>query len=231
MVGVSPNQQTPAMLLANIRSLLGGGNSSNFKHHLGSQSLHGHLYEAYLFSLCVEEAKGLNYSVHFEDVAGMPVNKIRLRRGPGPIHQTQGGTNTYTHAVLVKPNQAELELHAGVQVRGNSGVLHEADLLIVDRRLGKLYRSPANPKAPAKSAVKFLVEAKYYTKSVNLGVGRGVLGLHTEIGSKPMNFVCTCASGSVRDLMKKYPSLRFVHSALPGHSGEVDFRSNVRYVL
>ena len=80
------------------------------------------LFEAYLFTLVVEAARGEGATVTFETVGGTSPKEIFLRTSPGHIYSA---LHQYTHAVIDFAGRPPLEGHVGIRVAGKSQVLHE----------------------------------------------------------------------------------------------------------
>jgi hypothetical protein len=88
------------------------------------------IFEAYIWALVVLAAKSEGANVHYEDVSQTPVTSLVFRTSPGQIYST---AHAYTHAVIDFPQRPPLEAHIGVMIAGKSGVLHEADVMVVRR--------------------------------------------------------------------------------------------------
>jgi hypothetical protein len=123
-------------------------------------------YEAYAWAVTVEAV---------QSAAGespIPVNldggSIRLPGAPVSV------VAPYTHAAFPRAN---LEVHAGVQVAGRNGVLHELDVSVL--------RSDACADARAGARLsshhaEVGIEVKCYDGTLGPGIGRAVLGLNSD---------------------------------------------------
>ncbi|MBT0768739.1 hypothetical protein KIH74_07365 [Kineosporia sp. J2-2] len=165
------------------------------------------LYEAYLWCLVLQAARRRGYTdIEILDRHGATPKDVRLRRGPGRlsvVHQ-------YTHAVLkLPPRQSEtglclgadeLEVHVGVRVRGRSGVLHEADVLVLPARIARQRRTDRED--PHWCDPYVVIEAKYYSDKISLSLGRGFSGLMSELLRARGIFASTVPNPKIRDLLE-----------------------------
>lgn len=160
------------VLLQEIQNLLAGPGIS-----YTSTSQPWDVYEGYLFALAVATASSLGASVHYEDVHGNTVNDLVFRTSPGRLYST---THPYTHAVVGFDRAPALEVHLGVQVQGNSGVLHECDVLILPADEAALSRQIRM--APRGNKCLLAIECKYYVASqLDISHARNFEGLHSDL--------------------------------------------------
>ena len=110
----------------------------------------------------------------------------------------------YTHALVEFAGCPELELHVGIKVIGKSSVLHECDVAVVDRDEARLCR--ANRVHPRASKVLIAAECKFYTSPIKLELGRGFLGLTSDIHRRERYFVTNNKSPSVTKLIAHHQS-------------------------
>jgi hypothetical protein len=80
-----------------------------------------------------------------------------------------------------------LEIHLGAYVLGASKVAHECDVALLDH--DEAARSRSGAVHPRSSGLIATIEAKHYSASPELGVGRGFIGLSTELGQIKCNLV------------------------------------------
>src|SRR6185295_3159892 len=110
--------------------------------------------------------------VRYETVTGAPAAQLLFRTGPGQIYSR---VQPYTHGVLLFRNRPALELHIGVRVEGQSGVLHECDVLVLPRAEAQSCR--ALRVAPRSSKAQIAIEAKFYATPLGVDLGRSFMGL------------------------------------------------------
>lgn len=155
------------------------------------------LYEAYLFTLILTAARSEGAAITFETIHGTrPIDTFYFRTSPGHIYSTAW---PYTHAIVELPGKNPLEVHVGVRVVGKSQVLHECDVALIDRQEAANCR--ATSREPSSSKVILAVEAKFYSASLSLGLGRGFIGLASDLSAKYSCFVANTTSASVARLL------------------------------
>jgi len=191
----------------------------------GSSSQPCDVYEGYIFSLVVAEARNCRGIVHYETVRGVRTTQLVFRTTPGQIYSTK---HPYTHAVITFGRIAPpLEVHIGVQVQGNSGVLHECDVLVLEKDEADLCRGVRV--APRSKNCALAIECKFYTTSrLNLGLARGFQGLVSDLASNARpTFVANVSTPSIR----RYFGHRNRHwedEAVPGGRSIPNLRSKIR---
>jgi hypothetical protein len=137
------------------------------------------VYENYVWKLCLLAAERNIAAVRFETVHGAEATRLVFRTAPGAIYST---TQDFTHAVLEFPDCPPLEVHVGVKVTGISRVLHECDVAVIERAEAQLCRlEQVHPRA---SKVLIAAECKFYASAIQLNLGRGFLGLTSDIHRK-----------------------------------------------
>jgi len=159
------------------------------------------LYENYVWALCVQAARSQGADVFFQTVAEQPATTLRFRTSPGAIYSV---LHNYTHAVLAFQGCPELEVHIGIRVTGVSRVLHECDVAVIEREEARLCR--ANRVHPRASKLIIAAECKFYTSDIQLHLGRGFLGLTSEIHRRERYFITNGASPSVTKLISHHQS-------------------------
>ena len=133
------------------------------------------LYEVWLWAVVLDTASRFGFQVELRDT---PSGQLVVRGAPGSI-QTSGPT----WAKISRDGRAA-EVHLGVQVSGHTGVLHEADVLVIWHDEGEVCRRHATPRAPAPGSPLIWLEAKYSTvpeDGIWIGHARGLLGLTLEV--------------------------------------------------
>ena len=136
-------------------------------------------YELYLFSLVIVAAEAERGQISFRNFNGGLSNALRFRRAPGALHADGG----FTHAVIEFQNREPLEAHIGIRVRGVSGQAHECDVGVLAQ--SECERSRRFELLPRSKDLKLAVEAKYYSDTLPLYLGRGVLGLARDFRNTP----------------------------------------------
>lgn len=159
------------------------------------------IYENYIWCLCLQAATRHSATVSYETVHGHVATTLVFRTSPGAIYST---AHDYTHAVVVFAGCPPLEVHIGVRVTDKSRVLHECDIAVIDRAEALLCRSEqVHPRA---IRVLIAAECKFYTSAIQLHLGRGFLGLTSDIYRKERYFVTNGQSPSVTKLISHHQS-------------------------
>jgi hypothetical protein len=121
-----------------------------------------------------------------------------------------------------------LEVHTGVAVIGRSKVAHEADVLVLPEpdamRCRQLGIDPASHDAI------LVIEGKYYTTPLSLGLGRQFLGLEGELSTRIVMLAATVSSPSVVHLLEGRKKLYEV-GVLPGRKAERDLQEHFAVAL
>jgi hypothetical protein len=157
------------------------------------------LYEACLLAILVEAAQDAGGATFYTIDGRRPAPLLRFRRSPGRLW-----VGDYTYIVISFPNSTKtLEAHLGVYVAGVSGVPHECDVALIDQV--EANRSRAGGVHPRRSGLVASLEAKHYAASP--GIGRGFIGLATELGQKKccLGFPAR-SSSSMAALIARKPS-------------------------
>jgi hypothetical protein len=207
---LDPNEQ---ILLNQIQAALGPAISPS----LTVASAANDVFEAYVFSLLLEAARTETAAVSFEDVHGRTPNVFTFRTSPGFIFST---AQDYTHAVITFSGRPPLEAHLGIYVEGASGVLHECDVVAVDRAEAQACRvSQASPRS---AKVFIATECKFYAATPSLGLGRGFLGLISDITAKDRFFVMNRTAPSIERLLARRHRHTCRESIIPANTNNVD---------
>lgn len=200
-----------------INALTGAALGSGVSSAYDDKAKANDYFEAFIFTTLLEEAVANAWAVTIVDTAGAEQQELLLRAAPGSF---ENPTQPYTHAVLSRRGAFDLEAHVGVKVRGASGVLHEADLLLLPRAVAESCRE--DDQAPEVRQCTGLFEAKFIeARSVPLGYGRGLLGLDCDMLQLPrVALVTTRPSDSVDALLRSW-SIAHVGEVLP-RAGVID---------
>lgn len=179
---------------------------------LNAASQGADVFEAYIFTLVLRAASLEGATVSFENVDESAVGVLRLRTSPGHIWSTN---QIYSHAVLIFEGRPELEVHTGVYLSGCSGLIHEADVLVVLRDEAKVCRAEKVPPRSKRAVV--AIECKFYSSNLGIALGRGFVGLCSDLSAREAIFVTNTQGTSVEKLLthqrKKWQSL--VEPSLP----------------
>lgn len=159
------------------------------------------IYENYVWALCLAAARQHGASIRYEDYNEQSTTSLVFRTAPGAIYSS---AHPYTHAAIEFPGCPTLEAHVGIRVTGRSRVLHECDVAVVDREEARLCR--ANQVHPRASKVILAAECKFYTSALQLHLGRGFLGLTSDIYRKERYFITNGQSPSVTKLIAHHQS-------------------------
>jgi hypothetical protein len=181
-------------LLNDIQDVLGAALPTN----LTTSDAASDLYEAYLFSLVCQAAKGEGGTIEFRSVGSSNPTTFIFRTSPGYISSTNAD---YGYASISFPNKPELEAHVGVRIAGASQVLHECDVCVLLQDEAELCRNSPGNVAPRASKVIISIEAKFYDNSLGLGLGRGFLGFTMDVRADKAFFVVNRTSGSIEKLL------------------------------
>lgn len=185
-------------------------------------ALEADLYEASLFAAAaVDAVRRAGGTISFRDTSGNPTSELRFRRSPGNLW-----SGDFTHAHGEWPLAARaLEVHLGIYVAGSSGVAHECDVVLLD--FPEALRSRAGAVHPRRSGVVGAVEAKFYSASPGIGVGRNFIGLGNELGqAKTYLAFPAAASTNLAALMAKKPGEAF-DEVIPGRPSTERLRSHL----
>jgi hypothetical protein len=224
--GESPTDSTVGELLARLRAELPRALPSALTADGPAATAGNDLYEAFLFALVLRAAYSEGYSVSFADGLGRSPTTFRLRRGPGRLPTA----SNFTHAILALPNSTKdpIEVHTGVAVIGKSKVAHEADVLVLPQSDAQRCRQLGID--PASHDAILVVEGKYYTTPLTLGMGRQFLGLDGELSTRFVMLAATVTSPSVVHLLEGRKRLYEV-GVLPGRKAERDLQERFAIAL
>jgi hypothetical protein len=159
------------------------------------------LYEACLLAILIGAAYDPGATVLMTSNGAQAASALRFRRSPGNLW-----LGNFTYGVISFPNNPKvLEAHLGVYVAGASGVAHECDVALLDQV--EASRSRAGHVHPGSRVLVASIEAKHYVASHGIGIGRGFLGLASELGQRKccLGFPAKSSAG-IAALISKKPS-------------------------
>lgn len=168
------------------------------------------LYEACLLTILTGAARDAGGTIFITSDGMQAASSLRFRRSPGNLW-----LGNFAYVIVSFPNSTKvLEAHLGIYVAGASGVPHECDVALLDQV--EASRSRAGRVHPRRSGLVAALEAKHYVASPGIGVGRGFIGLSTELGQKKccLGFPAK-GSSNVAALLARKPSECF-DELLPG---------------
>lgn len=165
---------------------------------LTTSSAASDLYEAYLFSLVCQAARGEGGVVDFRSVGSPNPPRFIFRTSPGYISSTNAD---YGYARIRFQSKPILEAHVGVRIAGASQVLHECDICVLFQDEADLCRNSPGSVAPRAAKVIISIEAKFYDNSLGLGLGRGFLGFTMDVHVDKAFFVVNRTSASIEKLL------------------------------
>ncbi len=162
-------------------------------------------FEIYVLSLILRAAKEEGATIRFESRASARTpNPLTFRISPGAVYSR---VKDYSHAVIDFPNGLAYEAHLGVYLQGAAGVLHECDVLVLDRDEGLFCR--ANQVHPKRNSASITAECKFYAGNIGIELGRQFLGLTTDLGKDERFFISNSAGKSVDRVLAHHKRKRF----------------------
>lgn len=194
-------------LLDEIRQVLGPAVSPS----LTTQSQISDVYEGYIFSIVLQAEQLEGAQVRLSSIQGGTPTQFIFRTSPGYLNSRR---HNYGYAEIQFNRCPLLEVHVSVRVAGHSNVLHECDVSVVDQAEAQLCRSGARTLAPRSARVRIAVEAKYYTVSLALELGREFLGLVRDLSSDNAFFVFNRNAESVERLLA-HKKQQWEHNIVP----------------
>lgn len=205
-------------LLSDIQRVLG----PSIVPSLTSISAANDIYEAYLFSLICDAATAERATVTFANRTNTATGNFVFRTGPGYINSAR---HDYGYAVIEFLGKPTLEAHVGVRVTGASMVLHECDVSVLLQDEADLCRNAANHVAPRAAKVILSVEAKFYSNSLGLHLGRAFLGLTMDMSTVKAFFVTNRTSDSIAKLLS-HKKRAWEHNIQPQNTIDVTRLTN-----
>lgn len=142
-------------------------------------------YEAYLFALCLRAVRELGVTPILKGVKGAPAPFV-FRGAPGKIYST---LRNYGYAEF-RLGEYEYEIHAGIEIRGTSGMTHELDVAILRSHDAVDCRRGRNDPPGASLVAGW--ECKFYTGTLSKSLGRQFVGLVKDLGTNlRLNGLCS----------------------------------------
>jgi hypothetical protein len=187
------------------------------------------LFELYLLTEVVEAARSLGGTIEYRTVEGDPATQFVCRTSPGHIYST---ARSYTHALISLPMTVPpriVEAHVGVFVAGSSKVPHECDVAVIEH--AEAQRSRALKTDPRSSKLIVAVEAKFYADRLPLHMGRGFVGLQSDLAAKFSTFVFNTTSESVSRLLAARTKGRGYDDVMVGTPAAFRLRSHFANAL
>lgn len=201
-------------LLNQIRSALGNSINPN----LTTRSKIFDLFEAYIFSFIIEAARSEpNVDIDYIDTNRNKATTFTFRTSPGQIFR-----GLYTHAEITFERKRPLEAHVGVKVSGVSKVLHECDVLLLEKSEAELCRN--NNVSPQSSKAILAAECKYYSpRNFGIKLAREFLGLTSDFSSNcKYYFIYNTTSQSVEELLAHHENGRWFRYVVPSRIDDVN---------
>ncbi|MEU5850404.1 hypothetical protein [Saccharopolyspora shandongensis] len=179
------------------------------------------LYEAALLGISANAAVAAGGTCMLTENGRARSSHVRFRRSPGNLWN-----GSFTYGLVSFPDtSAQLEIHLGVYVVGVSGVPHECDVALLDH--DEAQRSRSGAVHPRRTGLIGSVEAKHYAASPGIGIGRGFLGLASELGTKKCSLAFPAkSSGPLSTLIARKSSECF-DEMIPGSPAAVRLRSHL----
>lgn len=201
-----------ATLLNEISTEIGNLGTSN----LSSRSAIDNLYEVYLLSLILNAVRNESGNYTLTNSTGAP--RLFFRTSPGYISSS---AHNYTYVEIDFPGKPPLEAHVSIRCAGQSLVLHECDVCVLFKSEAELCRFGFGRVAPRSSKIVLAVEAKYYTTSLGLHLGRSFLGLTVDFSAHKTVFVSNTSSTSIEKLLTKKRK-DWEHNITPANPNDVN---------
>jgi hypothetical protein len=154
------------------------------------------IFEAYVLSIILEAAEIEGATIGFRNIDGSVPTIFTFRTSPGHIWWN---TQPYSHAEIQFSNLPLLEAHTGVYVSGKSGLIHEADVLVLLSEEAQLSRQNQVPPRSKRSII--AAECKFYSSGLRIGLARAFVGLCSDLSSRECFFITNITGVSVEKLL------------------------------
>ena len=154
------------------------------------------VFEAYVLSLILDAAETEGAAIGFLNVDGSIQTQFTFRTNPGHIWWD---SQPFSYATIQFPSTPLLEAHMGVYVSGKSGLIHEADVLVLLSDEAGLARLNQVPPRSKRSII--ATECKFYAANLQIGLARGFVGLCSDLSTRDCYFVSNSGSISVEKLL------------------------------
>lgn len=132
------------------------------------------LYEIYTLSVLLRALDTLGAKLEARTAKDTRTSELRFRFGPGYIYSPTSASGF----VFTEYQDRTYEVQNGVKVLGDSGVLHELDVFMIDREAAE--RCRRGRYHPRWQDVRYLAECKFYGSTLDLSLGREFAGLVGE---------------------------------------------------
>jgi hypothetical protein len=175
------------------------------------------IYEVYLFSLVLKAALNEGAIINLRNQNNARPTTLYFRTSPGYINSNN---RSYSYAEIIFEGKPTLEAHVSIRVSGGSDVLHECDVCVLFRDEAELCRRSSDRIAPRSSKVILNIEAKFYTTSLSLNLGRSFLGLTSDISSPDSFFITNTSSDSIEKLLS-HKKKSWEHNIKPGNTDKL----------
>lgn len=186
----------------------------------------GKCYEIYILDLVMDVASHVATNCQLKDRRGNATNNPIVRGSPGVLHSTN---DAYTHAEISFNRQPALEAHVSIQFEGRSGVVHEADVVLVRANDVDVFRKLGCP--PPGSIIIWAAECKRLGRDPDVGLAREALGLRTDLGPTRHTCVSNRHGQSWSRLLSAY-GCRWDSMVEPGSNRSVArFRARLKRAL
>ena len=164
--------------------------------NLTTASAGADVFEGYALSIVLQAAVAEGATVTFQNRDLLPCTSAIFRTSPGHLYSE---AQNYSHAVIAFPAISVLEAHLGVYLTGRSQLIHEADVVVL--LSSEAAQSRANSVPPRSYACILTVECKFYADNISLALGRGFVGLCSDLSADKSFFVTNSGSLSVEKLL------------------------------
>lgn len=154
-------------------------------------------FEVYILALVLTAAKEEAASIEYESSKKViNPSPLLFRSTPGKIFSP---LHDYCHANIQFPDGIHFEAHIGVYLEGLAGVIHECDVLVIDKSEGHFCRN--NNVHPKKTNAVLTVECKFYAGNIGIALGRQFLGLTADLGKEGRFFITNSDGKSVNKIL------------------------------
>ncbi len=199
---------------------------ANLPTNLTAQSAGGDIFEAYIFCLVLDAAESEGATVLFLNRNGSVPGQFLFRSSPGHLYSE---AQNYSYAQIQFPDIPLLEVHLGVYVSGKSRLIHEADVVVLASSEAELGRDNSVP--PRSHQCILTIECKFYASNIPLFLGRGFVGLYSDLSARESFFVTNSGSDSVQKLLV-HKRLKWESQIQPAQGVNVErFRNAVQEVF
>ena len=198
-----------------------------------TQQIAGKTYEAYVFSLCLRAIRELTNDLTLNGAVSGRLDASTpfvFRGGPGQIHSKM---RNYGHARFTLGDD-DYEVHANIEFRGRSDMIHELDVCIMRASEAQKCRNPGSLDDPRALSLIGGWECKFYHGTLRKEAGREFVGLMSDMGTK-FRISGLCSNADHEQLRKYFmpknrPDFHFKLTPLE-ESNEISFIEQVKREL